>query len=60
MLFFDDDEVNTEEVATLGVFSIYVPSGMNKDLLESGIRQFQAGKHDPEETSWNVLNEVHS
>lgn len=43
MLFFDDEQRNIMEVETLGVTSVYVPSGMTQDVFEDGLAQF-AGK----------------
>ncbi len=34
MLFFDDEHRNIEEVGRLGVTCVWVPDGLNKDLLK--------------------------
>lgn len=40
MLFFDDEQRNIVEVETLGVTSIYVPSGMTQDVFDDGLARF--------------------
>lgn len=44
MLFFDDEQRNIVEVETLGVTSIYVPSGMTQKLFDDGLSRFTAGQ----------------
>lgn len=36
MLFFDDEMRNINEVSRLGVNSIFVPAGINRELFDSG------------------------
>jgi magnesium-dependent phosphatase 1 len=44
MLFFDDEMRNIREVSGLGVTSIFVPSGLTRDLFERGLEQFSLNR----------------
>lgn len=46
MLFFDDCEHSLKLAAHVGVYTVHVKKGMNLDLLEEGLYQFQVNRTD--------------
>ncbi|CAL1285766.1 unnamed protein product, partial [Larinioides sclopetarius] len=42
MLFFDDEERNISDLRTIGVTSILVPDGVNKQILEEALQSFRS------------------
>lgn len=44
MIFFDDEHRNIDDLTRHGVFSVLVPNGVNRKVLEAGLAEF-ANKH---------------
>ncbi|XP_046608522.1 magnesium-dependent phosphatase 1-like [Neodiprion virginianus] len=40
MLFFDDEQRNIKDLTKMGVTSILVRNGVNKEVVQNGLRQF--------------------
>ena len=41
MMFFDNQMDNIEDVGELGVFCVYCPEGMTKEVWEAGLKRFE-------------------
>jgi magnesium-dependent phosphatase 1 len=46
MCFFDNEGINVEEVAQLGVTSVYCPGGMSQGAWEEGLRKYARRAED--------------
>ncbi|XP_055934491.1 magnesium-dependent phosphatase 1-like [Argiope bruennichi] len=42
MLFFDDEQRNISDLRAIGVTSILVPDGVNKQIIEEALRSFKS------------------
>lgn len=51
MLFFDDEDRNIHDLSNVGVVSILVRNGINKKLIENGIKEFM-------KKSWGEICEI--
>lgn len=40
MLFFDDEHRNITDIRSLGVTCVWVENGVNKSLVQSGLKRF--------------------
>ena len=61
MIFFDDWDVNLQEVSQLGVLSCHCPDGLTLDIFHSGLRRYhelKEGETDGDEASYNWMGYV--
>ncbi|XP_057328282.1 magnesium-dependent phosphatase 1-like [Microplitis mediator] len=42
MIFFDDERRNIDDLTKVGVLSIYVKNGLNKNEIKNGLEQFKS------------------
>lgn len=61
MIFYDDWDVNLQEVSQLGVLSCHCPEGLTLDIFLSSLRRYhelKEGETDDDETSYNWMGYV--
>lgn len=42
MIFFDDERRNIDDLTKVGVLSIYVQNGLNKNEIKNGLEKFKS------------------